>query len=136
LVVDIPQVKPCGGSLIYNVCMVILLLILVLVVGSLLVYISKFNFELVTVNLGTYVISDIPLFYVIVGSVLAGLVISYMVYLFHSLFISFKFMGKDSELKHKREEVLELTKRVHQLELENEKLKHTSKAEPTDPNAL
>jgi hypothetical protein len=32
--------------------------------------------------------------------------------------------------------VLELTKRVHQLELENEKLKHTQDDEPSDRNAL
>lgn len=113
-----------------------LVLILLLVVGSILVYISKFNFVPVTVNLGMYVISDIPLFYVIVGSMLFGLVLSYLVYLVHAISTSFALRGKDHEIKKDKDEVLELTKRVHQLELENEKLKHEPSIEPEDKNAL
>jgi len=115
---------------------IMLILILLLVVGSALVYISKFNFVPVSVNLGMYVISDIPLFYVIVGSLVIGLVLSYVVYLVHSISTSLALRGKDNKIKKNKEEVLELTKRVHQLELENEKLKHNSDAEPEDKNAL
>mgnify|MGYP001612584734 FL=1 len=66
-----------------------LALILFLVIGSILVYISKFNFAPVTVNLGMYVISDIPLFYVIVGSLVVGLILSYLVYLIRAITTSF-----------------------------------------------
>ncbi|MFZ3137447.1 MAG: LapA family protein [Thermodesulfovibrionales bacterium] len=113
-----------------------LVLILLLVVGSILVYISKFNFMPVSVNLGLYAFSDIPLFYVIVGSLVIGLVLSYMVYLVHAISTSFTLRGKDNKIKKNKNEVLELTKRVHQLELENEKLRHSSDIEPEDPNAL
>jgi uncharacterized integral membrane protein len=113
-----------------------LVLILLLVVGSLLVYISKFNFVPVTVNLGVYVISNIPLFYVISGSLITGLVLSYVIYLVHAISTSFTLHGKDKEIKKDKDEVLELTKRVHQLELENEKLKHNPGVEPEDRNAL
>ncbi len=90
----------------------------------------------VTVNLGMYVISDIPLFYVIVGSLVTGLVLSYVVYLVHDISTSFAFWGKNNEIKKNKDEVLGLTKRVHQLELENEKLRHNSDVEPEDSNAL
>lgn len=113
-----------------------LILILLLVVGSVLVYVSRFNYTPVSLNLGPYVFSDVPLFYVIVGSLLAGLVLSYVAYLIHAISTSFKLRGKDNELNKNKEEVLELTKRVHQLELENEKLKNGSNNEPADPNAL
>jgi uncharacterized integral membrane protein len=113
-----------------------LALILFLIVGSGLVYISKYNFTPVTINLGIYSISDIPLFYVIVGSFLLGLVLSYLFYLVHSISTSIKFRGKDKEIKQNKDEVLESTKRVHQLELENEKLKHEPSIEPEDTNAL
>ncbi|MCX6816617.1 MAG: lipopolysaccharide assembly protein LapA domain-containing protein [Candidatus Beckwithbacteria bacterium] len=113
-----------------------LILILFLIVGSILVYISKFNFMLVSVNLGLYVFKDVSLFYVMVGSLLTGLVLSYLVYFVHTISNSFKFRGKDKEIKKEKDEVLELTKRVHQLELENEKLKHKSNSEPDDRNAL
>ena len=113
-----------------------LVLILLLVVGSGLVYISRFNFTPVTVNLGIYSISDIPLFYVIVGSLITGLVLSYLVYIVNSIFTSFKLRGKDKEIRKRKDELLELTKRIHQLELENEKLKHEPSIEPEDVNAL
>lgn len=113
-----------------------LVLILLLVLGSILVYISKFNFVPVSVNLGFYTFSDIPLFYVIVGSLVTGLVLSYVVYLIHSITTAIKLRGKNNEIKKNKDEVLELTKRVHQLELENEKLSHNSGNKPEDPNAL
>lgn len=113
-----------------------LILILLLVVGSMLVYISKFNFSPVTVNLGFYTISDVPLFYVIVGSLVFGLVLSYLAYLINSISTSLKLHGKDKDIKKNKDEVLELTKQVHQLELENEKIKNGSNSEPTDQNSL
>ncbi|MDO8340830.1 MAG: lipopolysaccharide assembly protein LapA domain-containing protein [Candidatus Woesebacteria bacterium] len=90
----------------------------------------------VSVNLGMYVFNDIPLFYVIVGSLLIGLILSYVLYLVHVVSTSFKLSGKNREIKKDKDEVLELTKRVHQLELENEKLKHSKNVEPEDQNAL
>jgi putative membrane protein len=113
-----------------------LILILLLIVGSVLVYISRYNFMPVTLNLGMYVLADIPLFYVIIGSVLVGLLVAYILYLIDAIIASFELKGKDKEIRKTRTEVLELTKRVHQLELENERLKHTSKIEPEDPDAL
>ncbi len=119
-----------------DIVSIMLILILLLVVGSILVYISRFNFVPVSVNLGIVSISDIPLFYVIAGSLIVGLVLSYIVYLFNSISTSFTLRGKNKEIKKNKDEVLELTKRVHQLELENEKLKHSPTNEPEDANAL
>lgn len=113
-----------------------LTLILILIIGSGLVYISKYNFTPVSLNLGAYVISDIPLFYVIVGSFLIGLVLSYLVHLIRAISTSFTLHGKNKEIKKDEDEILELTRQVHQLELENEKLKHFSSDEPEDSNAL
>ncbi len=113
-----------------------LVLILLLVVGSLLVYISKFNFMLVTVNLGWWVFREIPLFYVIVVSMVLGLVLSYLFNLIQEIVNTLKLRGKDKEIKKNMDEVLELAKRVHQLELENERLKHGDAAEPLDMTSL
>jgi lipopolysaccharide assembly protein A len=112
------------------------ILILFLVVGSLLAYVAQYNFTPVPVNLGFYTFFDIPLFYVIVASFIAGLVLSHAFYLIHSIFTSLKFRGKNKEIKKNKDEVLELTKRVHQLEIENEKLKHNPVIKPVDSRAL
>lgn len=90
----------------------------------------------VSVNFGPYVFSGVPLFYVIICSLLTGLVLSYVINLVHAAFASLKIRGKEKEIKKNKNEVLELTKRVHQLELENEKLKHNSNAQSDDPNSL
>lgn len=111
-------------------------LILLLVVGSALVYISKYNFTLVSVNFGPYVISNIPLFYVIVGSVVTGLLLSYIINLIPAISNFFALRGKNSEIKKGKDEVLELTKQVHQLELENERQSHATVVKPKDPNSL
>ena len=113
-----------------------LFVILFLVVGSLLVYVSKFNLMPVTVNLKFWTFSNIPLFYVIIASILAGLTFSYLIYLIHVISTSLKLRGKNKEIKKNKNEVLELTKRVHQLELENEKLKHDPGSESEDPDSL
>jgi len=114
-----------------------LILILFLIIGSILVYISKFNFTPVTLNLGAYIISDIPLFYVIIGSFTIGLVLSYLVHLIRAISTSLTLRGKNKEIKKDEDEILELTKRIHHLELEKEKINNGQKdLEPTDPNAL
>ena len=113
-----------------------LVLILLLIIGSGLVYISKFNFVPVSVNLGFIVFPNVPLFYVIVASLLVGLVLSYLVQLARSISTSFTLRGKDHEIKKNKDEVLELSKRVHQLEIEKEKIKHDPPVENEDINAL
>ena len=113
-----------------------LILILSLIVGSLLVYVSKYNFQPVSVNLGFTTFSGIPLFYIILISLMIGLVLSYFASLIQSISTSLILHGKNVEIKKNKEEVLELTKRVHQLEIKNEKLGKDSGIEPRDRNAL
>jgi lipopolysaccharide assembly protein A len=113
-----------------------LTLILLLIVGSALVYISTFNDMPVSVNFGIYALNNIPLFYVIIGFFVFGLVLSYLVYLVNSISTAFTIRGKDKAIKKNKNEAVELTKRVHQLELENEELKQHTRNEPLDPDAL
>ncbi len=113
-----------------------LAIILLLVVGSVLVYLSKFNFMLVSVNLGMYTITDIPLFYVIVTSVLVGLILGYLAYLFHAIGNSYRLRGKNKEIEKNKDQVLELTKRIHQLELENKKFEDISGDKLIDTKAM
>jgi hypothetical protein len=112
-------------------------LILILIVGSGLVYISRFNYTPVDVNLGVYAFTGVPLFYVIVAAILIGLTISYIVLIINSISYALTVRKKDIQLKKDQEEILELTKRVHQLELDGEKLKNGDITPvPSDPNAL
>lgn len=116
--------------------MLMVLLILLLIVGGIMAYLAQNNLMLVSLRLGPYVFSDIPLFYIIIGSLLTGLTLAYLIYLVNSIFTALTMHGKDKTIKQTKDEVANLTKRVHQLELENEKLKNNSSSEPQDKNAL
>lgn len=112
-------------------------LILIILIGGIFVYVAQNNLIPVTLNLGSASMTNIPLFYVIIGSLLTGLIVAYLIHLINSIFITFSMHGKDTKIKQGKSEIANLTKRVHQLEIENEKLKnHSTLDEPRDTNAL
>jgi uncharacterized integral membrane protein len=112
-------------------------LILLLIVGGIMVYLAQNNLMLVPLHLGPYSFSDIPLFYVIIGSLLVGLGLAYFLHLVNAIFTTFAMHKKDNKIKETKSEIVELTKQIHQLEIENERLKNNSTViEPEDKNAL
>lgn len=102
--------------------MAMLTLIIFLVVGSLIAYLAISNSMLVTLRFGPYVFSGIPLFYIIIGSLLIGLGFSYLIALNRSISTGFTIRGKDNKIKQTTSEIADLTKKIHQLELENNRL--------------
>src|SRR3972149_11368006 len=107
--------------------------ILFLILGSVMVYLAQNNLTPVTLRLGSYIFSGIPLFYIIIGSLLTGLGLAYLSYLVSSIFTGFTIRGKDNKIKQGKSENIDLTKQIHQLELENERLKNNSTVvEPSD----
>lgn len=120
---------------VYTIC--ILILILLLIIGASFVYLSQNNLVPVTLHLGVYAFSNVPLFYIIIGSLIVGLGLAYLIYLVNSIFAAFVMRGKDNTIKRGNSDIVELTKQIHQLELENERLKNNSSVEePNDTNAL
>lgn len=111
-------------------------LIILLVSGSLIAYFSLQNTMLVSVNFLDLNVTNIPLYYVIIGSMLVGLLLSYAIYIIHSISTSIKLHKKDKRIKENKGELAQLTKRIHQLELENLKLKKESGLEVIDENSL
>lgn len=115
--------------------MFLLIVFLLLSVG--MVYVAQDNLSLVPLHIGNYVFSDIPLFYVIIGSILTGLGFAYVIHIVHSIFTRLSIRGKDNKIKQGKGEIAELTKQIHKLELENEELKkEAGDTEPADKNAL
>lgn len=66
---------------------------------------------------------QVPMYLIVLVSVLIGLVVSGILSSISSLFASFEMLGKDSKIKESKKTVADLTKKVHQLELENIQLK-------------
>lgn len=82
-----------------------LILILFLVIGAVMVYLAQNNLTLVTLHLGTYVFSDLPLFYIIIASLLVGLGLGYFVYLINSFFTSLSLRRKDSKITQDKSDI-------------------------------
>lgn len=110
-------------------------IIYLLITGSVFAYLAKDNLVPVTLSLANYTIPNIPLFFVVVGSLLVGLLFSYILQIITNIANSYVLRGKKLEIKSGKNEILELTRRIHQLELENEKLKHGGPM-MVDANAL
>lgn len=112
-------------------------LILILIVGAVFVYLAQNNLTLVTLHVGATGITNIPLFYIIIGSLLTGLILAYLIHLVNAIFVAFSMHRKNTKIKQGKNTITDLTKRIHQLELENEKLKNDFTVdEPQDKNAL
>lgn len=110
-------------------------IILVAIFAGIFSYFATQNSTPVTVMFGPYIFPNLPLYFVILISIIATLLISGFLYILKSLSSSFKIHKKDDDLKNARNEVAELTKEIHKLELENTRLKSDIGA-PEDENSI
>ncbi len=113
-----------------------LILIFLLLVGAGFTFLSLQNTAIVSLNFLNYNFPNLPINYVIIGSILFGVVLAYFISFVNSISTSMKIRGQNNQLKQEKKEVVELTKRVHQLELENVGLKIENYPDDTDQNAL
>lgn len=84
------------------------------------------NTQSISVTLLNYPLKSVPLYLIVLGSLLLGFVVSWVISLVDVISSAFKIHGKENKIKDANREISELTKRVHQLELENERLKGES----------
>lgn len=74
-------------------------------------------------NLGPVVLS--------IKSILIGLGVAYIVYITNYIMTKYSSFKKNKKIKEGKSDIVDLTKRIHQLEIENSKLD-----KPVDENAL
>ncbi len=113
-----------------------LALILFILFGLLFSYFATLNTALVTIHFGIYTLDAIPLYILVLVSLGTGLLFAAIFYSLKSISSYFAFSKKSGELKNSNKEVVELTKKIHQLELENTKLKTKTGEEQTDEDSL
>ncbi|OGK15460.1 hypothetical protein A2862_01575 [Candidatus Roizmanbacteria bacterium RIFCSPHIGHO2_01_FULL_38_41] len=102
-------------------------LILVVLSGILAALFATQNTDPVSIIVASYTLNDIPMYLIVLGSLLLGLLLSSIISLVNSISSSFTLHGKDAKIKETKKTLVELTKQIHQLELENARLKeHTT----------
>ena len=89
----------------------------------------------IEINLGNYVIPNVPVYLVVLLPLLIGLLASYFIHVAYYLSLKLTIGEKEDELKKLREENADLTKEVHKLELENTKIK-SKNGEPVDEDSI
>ncbi len=110
-------------------------LIVLVVFGIGVAFFATQNTQTISITLGSYHLSGVPLYLIVLVSLLLGFVVSWIISLVDVISSAFKIHGKESTIKDANKQISDLTKNVHQLELENERLKAES-GHPSDEKSL
>lgn len=89
-------------------------------------YFAIQNTGAVSLNFLNYTIPGIPIYIVIVGALLTGLFISWIISVVNGIGTGFTLQGKESKIKDYKKENAELIRQIHQLELENSRISAAS----------
>jgi putative membrane protein len=112
----------------------VLSLIVILLVGSLVAFFATQNTQTTTVTLANYPLTDVPIYMIVLISLVLGIGVSWFLSLFGSISSFFTLKNKETKIKAGNREITALTKRIHTLELENERLK--AEYEERDPKSM
>lgn len=106
--------------------------IITLIFGLILTFFAVQNTGPVTLRFLNYTTSGIPTYLVVVGALLVGLLLSWIISLVKDIGTGMTMRGKENKIKDYKKENTQLLKENHQLELENARLKATKNATPDD----
>ena len=98
-------------------------LLLVLLFGLALAYFATQNTTLTSIVIGPYLIADLPLYLVVLGALVLGAAVSGLLYSLHTLTSSLELNDKKKQINALKNELAEITRATHKLELQNTKLK-------------
>lgn len=107
-------------------------LIITFLIGLIIAYFATQNTGPVTLHFFTYSFPGIPTYFVVVGALLVGLFLSWIISAVNNISTGFAMRGKESKIKDYKKENADLMKRIHQLELENTKLMAETDSPPDD----
>ncbi len=97
-------------------------LIVTILMGLVITYFATQNTDSITLHFLNYTLPGIPLYAVVVGALLLGLFLSWLNSLVKGIATGATLRGKESKIKGYGKENAELTRKIHQLELENARL--------------
>lgn len=100
-----------------------LTIIITLVISLIVAFLATQNATLVTLHLGEATLADIPLFFVVLISILVGVLVASVISLINLVKSKLTIFGQKSALKKSYKTVDELERRVLQLEGENSTLR-------------
>lgn len=100
-----------------------LVLLVTVAFGIAIGYFATQNTDPVTVRLAEYAIEEVPLYLVVMGTLLAGILIAWVLYFAKSVSAGLTIYGKEKAVKKAKHTVADLEPRVYELETENARLR-------------
>jgi hypothetical protein len=98
-------------------------LLILIIFGLGMAYFATQNTGIVHIMAGNYAISGIPIYVLVIGAVLLGIFISWLISMVNSISTSMTLHGKESALKKALVTIEQLKKENRELALENAHLK-------------
>jgi uncharacterized integral membrane protein len=108
-----------------------LALLIAVIFGAAVGYFATQNTIPVTLRVADYAIEEVPLYLVVIGSLLIGLFVGWILSVARSVSSSLAIRGKNTEVRRARETIADLEERVRDLEVENARLR-TREPEPAE----
>lgn len=112
-----------------------LILFLAIVLSIIFSVFATQNTQLVTLYFYNYSFSNIPIYLVILASILIAFVISLAVQIIKNLSSGITISSQKSRIRTLKRELAEVTKNCHKIELENAKFRNEL-GEPNDENSI
>lgn len=112
-----------------------LILFLAIVLSIVFSLFATQNTGLITLYFYSISLPNIPIYLVVLASILLTFVISLMIQFIKNLFSGMTISNQKSKIKELKRELAEVTKDFHKLELENAKFKNEL-GEPQDENSI
>lgn len=112
-----------------------LILVFTVVMATIFAFFATQNTSSVSLTFLGYAIPDIPVYLAVIIPFLVGLLVSFLFHMAKDLSSSLTINEEKGKIKNLKKELAEVTKRAHQLEVENAKLK-TQVGEPDDENSI
>jgi lipopolysaccharide assembly protein A len=98
-------------------------LLIVLLSGLIVGLFATQNTQNVSIFFAQYTLNEIPLYIVVMGALIFGIAVSWLISTVGSISSLLTIHSKNKKINEGKAESVGLTKKVHQLELENERLK-------------
>lgn len=108
-------------------------LIIAVIFGLVFSFFAIQNSVLVPLSFLGYRFTQIPLYVVILSSLFMGLFIAFLISLVRDLSALLLLRQKDSKIRQTNQTISQLTKRIHDLEIENAKIKGEHPTTTTSP---
>lgn len=98
-------------------------LIITVVFGLVIAYFATQNTQPVSISFMQYRLTGIPMYVIVLVALILGTFVSWLISMVGSISSFLTIHGKNKKISESKQAATDLTKRVHQLELENERLK-------------